>query len=521
MKCLEKYRLLFFPLAFGVILMLFSWFSSYPLLVDSVDDYVFNHLSPLYWFSLVITLTTSFMIAAISRNNTLKWVMTVAIVTIMFSLSYFYSSPPTSDANLFRGLTENFANTKSLDVVSYRQSYFQWPAIFILSYIATTISGINLALFEFLMYGLLGLLLATTLYLYSSKSFKNGAFIAVVAFFIVNSNYVNYQFAAYTIALCFLFFLFILDAKRPSSSITLTMLLLFVAITVTHAFVPLFFAIFLFMSWIVTRSKRYITLFLFAAAAYFMYQFTSASFSFANNIIRMLTVESELSRVISIVPWSHPIDAIAQQFTAPTIVICAIVCFAGFVYLLARKKLLSQDKAIFLLGIFYFGLGVAFYTLGSRGIAIAFIPISLGAAFLYQSKFKPFSKWIFLILLVLFIFTPMRLTFFKTGLFFQTNQSYEATNFLVDNYNWTEYSLIVADYRTTDYIASRVTGNADFNTVPDPSQFKYADTLFYDVGLGINMDYYFNSTIEDSLDEDTLNVLYDNGYSLIITKNNP
>jgi len=299
------------------------------------------------------------------------------------------------------------------------------------------------------------------------------------------------------------------------------MLLLFVAITVTHAFVPLFFAIFLFMSWIVTRSKRYITLFLFAAAAYFMYQFTSASFSFANNIIRMLTVESELSRVISIVPWSHPIDAIAQQFTAPTIVICAIVCFAGFVYLLARKKLLSQDKAIFLLGIFYFSLGVAFYTLGSRGIAIAFIPISLGAAFLYQSKFKPFSKWIFLILLILFIFTPMRLTFFKTGLFFQTNQSYEAANFLVDNYNWTEYSLIVADYRTTDYIASRVTGNADFNTVPDPSQFKYADTLFYDVGLGINMDYYFNSTIEDTLDEDTLNVLYDNGYSLIITKNNP
>ncbi len=518
MKCLEKYKLLFFPLALGAILMLFSWFSSYPLLVNSVDDYVFNHLSIVYWFSLVISLTSMFLIAATSKNNTLKWVMTVAIVATMFSLSYFYSSPPTSDANLFRGLNENFANTKSLDVVSYRQSYFQWPSVFILSYIATAISGINLATFEFLMYGLLGLLLTTTLYLYFSKSFKNGAFVAVIAFFIVNSNYLNYQFAAYTIALCLLFLLFILDTKRSSSSVTLTMLLLFFAITITHAFVPLFFAIFLLMNWIVTRSKRYITLFLFAAATYFIYQFTSASFSFANLVIRMLTIESELSRVVRIVPWAHPIDAIAQQFTAPTIVIGAIVCFAGFVYLLAKRKLRSQDKAIFLLGIFYLGLGVAFYTLGSRGIAIAFIPISLGAAYLYQSKFRPFSKGIFLILLILFIFTPMRLTFFKTGLFFQTNQGYEAANFLVDNYNWNEYSLIVADYRTTDYLASRVTGNADFNTVPDPSQFKYADTLFYDVGLGINMDYYFNRTIEDTLDEDMLNVLYDNGYSLVITQ---
>jgi hypothetical protein len=520
-KCLEKHKLLIFPLILGLVLMIYSWFLSYPLLINSVDDYVFNHLSIIYWFSLVITLASMFMIAATSKNNTLKWAMTVAIIATMFSLSYFYPSPPTSDANLFRGLNENFANAKSLDVTSYRQSYFQWPSVFILTYVATAISGLNLVIFEFLMYGLIGFLLVTTLYVYLSESFRHGAFIAVVAFFIVNSGYVNYQFAPYTIALCLLFLLFILDTKRPSSSITITMLLLFVAITLTHAFVPLFFAIFLLMKWIVTRSKRYITLFLFAAATYFVYQFTSASFSFANNIIRMLTVESELSRVISIVPWSHPIDAIAQQFTAPTTVICAIVCFVGFVYLLTKRKLRTQDKAIFLLGIFYLGLGVAFYALGSRGIAIAFIPISLGAAYLYESKFRKFSKVLFLILLILFMFTPMRLTFFKTGLFFQTNQGYEAANFLVDNYNWNEHSLIVADYRTTQYLASRVTGNADFNTVPDPSQFKYADTIFYDVGLGINMDYYFNRTIEDTLDEDMLNVLYDNGYSLVITQDKP
>ena len=518
MKCLDKPKLFLFPLLFGLVLLVYSWFSSYPLGIYSVDDYVFNHLSILYWFGLSITLASLLLIAATSKNNTVKWVMIVAIVTVMYSLSYFYSSLPTSDANFYRGLHENFANTKSLDISSFRQSYFQWPSVFILTYVATSVSGLSLANFEFLIYGIIGFLLATTLYVYSSKVFEKGGFLAVVAFFIVNTAYVNYQFAAYSIAFCFLLLLFIMDTERPSSSITLTILLLFMTVTITHAYIPVFFSIFLLINWVITRSKRYGELFLLTLSTYFLYQFTLASFSFANNILRALNQESELSRVVTIVPWSHPIDAIAQQFTAPTLVICAVVSFVGFILLLTKRRLRHQDKAIFLTGGLYLCLGLVLYTLGSRAIAVAFIPIALGASFLFQSKFRKYVVAVFLVLLLTFAFIPMRLTFFKAGLFFQMDQGYESANFLVDNYNWTEHSLIVADYRTTDYLACRVTGNAEFNTVPDPSTFKLADTIFYDVGLGINMDHYFTYTIEETLDENMLDVFYDNGYSLVIQR---
>ena len=522
MEYLKKHNFLFFPLTLGLILMVYSWFSSFPLMYNSVDDYVFNHLSIYYWFGLPISLASMFVIATTSENNTLKWIMTLSIVTAMYSLFYYHSSLPTSDANLFRGLQENFANTKSLEIASYRHSYYQWPSVFILTYIATSISGISLANLEFLMFGIIGFLLATTLYVYSTKSFSKSGFIAVIAFFIVNSSYVNYQFAPYTIALCFLMLLFILDTKRPNSSITVIMLLLFFITTFTHAFVPIFFSIFLLVNWIITRSKRYGGLFLFTLSTYFLYQFTSASYSFANIILRALSQGSELPRVITIIPWFNPIDAIAQNFTVLTISLCAIISFIGFILLLVKRKLRYQDKAIFIAGIFYIGLGAVLYSLGSRAIAIAFIAVSLGASYLHQSRFKPYLNVIFLILLLTFTSILVRSTFVKTGLFFQTNESYESANFAIANYNWDEQNIIVADYRTTDYLAGRTAaGNAEFSIDPDPSTFENADMIFYTLGLGINMDHYFNHSIEDTLNEDMLNVCYDNGYSMIITRNSP
>jgi hypothetical protein len=520
-KDLKKQKLLIFPLLLGLILMVYSWFSSYPLSINAVNDYVFNHLSICYWFGLPITVASMFMIAATSRNNIVKWVMTVGIVTAMYSLNYYYSSLPTSDANFYRGLNENFADTKSLEISSYAQTYYQWPSVFILTYVVSAISGLKLVNLEFLMFALLGILFATLLYLYSSKSFEKGGFLAVIAFFIMGSSYVNYQFAAYTIAFCFLLLLLILDTERPSSSVTLTMLLLFIILAFTHAYAPIFFSIFLLVNFIISRSKRYLELFLFSLAIYFVYQLTSASYSFASNILRAISHESEVSSVATIVPWSNPIDAIAQKFTVPTVIICALVCFIGFALLLAKRKLRLQDKSIFVTGCLYLCLGVVLYTLGSRAIAIAFIAITLGASYLFQSKFRQYSKVIFLILLILFTFVPMRLTFFKSGVFFQTNESYDSSTFLFDNYNWTRSSLIVADYRTTDYLAGKTAeGNTVFSTDSDPSKFEHADAILYTIGLGINMDYYFNYTIEDVLNQDMLNVFYDNGYSIVIIRAN-
>jgi hypothetical protein len=390
-----------------------------------------------------------------------------------------------------------------------------------MTYIATSVSGLALADFEFLMFGVIGFLLATTLYVYFSKAYKKGAFIAVIAFFLVSSSYLNYQFASYSIALCLLFLLFILDTEHPSSSVSLTMLFLFVVITMTHAFVPVFFIVFLLFNWIFYRKKQYGQLFFFAVSTYFLYQFTSGSFSFANNILRVLNKESELSIAVSIIPSTSPLDAIAQRFTGPTIIACAFVCLLGFLPLFFKRKLRYQDNAILFTGILYLGLGVILYMLGSRAIAIAFIPISLGASYLFESRFRPYLKSVFLVLLLLFAFIPMRLTFFREGVFFQTNESHEAANYVIENYNWTRYSRILADYRTTDYLANRMPGNADFTTYPDPLELEHFNMIFYTIGLGINMKEWYNYTLDEVLSNSTRNVFYDNGHSRVILKVQP
>jgi len=156
---LEKNKLLLLPFFIGLILMIYSWYLSYPLSINSPDDFVFNHVSILYWFSLPLLLASMLMIAITFKNDYLKLIMTVGIVMTMYSLSYFYYMLPTSDSLYYRGLNEYFIKTNNLDFSQSGKSYFQWPSIFVLSNIATSVSGLELANFEFIIYAIIGFIL--------------------------------------------------------------------------------------------------------------------------------------------------------------------------------------------------------------------------------------------------------------------------------------------------------------------------------------------------------------------------
>lgn len=512
---MEKNKLLFFPFFAGLILMACSWYLSYPLSIDYVDDFVFNHVSVLYWFSLPLLLASMYMIAVTSKNDYLKWLMTVGIVMTISSLSYFYAMLPGSDSRFIRGIIEYFSETKNLDPSQLGKWYFQWPSIFILSEIATSVSGLELANFEFLMYAIIGFLLATTLYVYASKAYRNSGFLAAVAFFIAMFNYLNYQFVPFTIALILLFLLFILDTQRRSSSMILTMLVLFVGMTITHLFIPLFFVIFLLVRWIFNRNKQYKELFLLTLISWLIFQVTFAGFSFARNILHMIKFSSEIPSMVEVKPVSIPIDAIAQKFSTAILITTVMICVAGFIILLTKRKMRDLDKAIFLTGAGYFGLGVILWILGSRSIPIAFIPTSLGASYLFESRFRPYLKSLFLVLLILFLSIPLHGTFYKNDVMFQTREAYIAENFLVDHYDWADYHLVLANFRVVTYFESKLTGNADFSS--KFQTIKEADTIFYTVGLGLYLSKY-NYTIERIIYEERLNVMYNNGFSMVITK---
>jgi len=520
---MEKNRLLLLPFFSGVILMVYSWHLSYPLSINSLDDFVFNHVSPLYWVSLPLLLASTYIMATTSKNNSLKWIIPIGLVTTMYSLSYFYYMLPGSDSHYFRGLNEYFIKTKDLNPLKTNHLYFQWPSFFLLADIATSVSGLELANFEFLLYTIIGFLLATAVYVYASKAFKNNGFLAVVAFFISMFYFLNYQCVPFSLALGLLFLLFMLETRQKSFNVILTMLVLFTSILFTHTFVPLFFVLYLLIRCMLNRSKQYGRLFLLTLIIYLLVQVTQAPFSFIENIIRnVITSPSEYPSIVgaALPIVSVPIDAIAQVFSRSVTLTTIMMCLAGFIVLAIRRKMRDLDKAIFLTGAIYFAFGIIFLALGSRAIPIVFIPISLGAPYLLESRFRPYLKYSFLILLILFAFIPLHTSFYESEIMFQTKEAYQTENFMINNYNWTNRGFILAHARVVTYLGAKqpsVTYFEDDVYSPLFPRIREYDVIIYTVGLGKNLLKY-NITPIEALNDERFNLVYDSGFSYIATR---
>jgi hypothetical protein len=429
---------------------------------------------------------------------------------------------PGSDSHYFRGLNEYFIRTKDLNPLKPSHEYFQWPSFFLLSDVVTSVSGLGLANFEFLLYAIIGFLLVSALYVYTTSSFKNGGFTAVVSLFIGMFYFLNYQCVPFSLAFGMLFLLFMLETKLKSLGIALSILVLYTGISFTHVFVPLFFVLYLLIRCILGKSRRYGSLFITTLVIYLTVQIIQAPFSFTGNIKSVITLPSEYLAVAeaTLQQASVPLDAVAQIFSRVVTIITLTVCFAGFVALLIKKKVRELDKAIFLTGVIYSVYGSIFYTLGSRAIPIAFIPISLGAAYLLESKFGPYLKGIFLFLLILFPFIPLHGSFYDSQIMFQTKEAYYAENFMIEQYNWANPGLILAHYRVITYLQTKQPSLASFEDdaySPLFPRLKEYDTIVYTVGLGKNL-LRHNYTTERILHEEMLNTIYNNGLSYIATR---
>jgi hypothetical protein len=404
-------------------------------------------------------------------------------------------------------------------------SYYQWPSFFILANIATLVSGLELATYEFLLFTIIGFLLATALYVYASKAHTHGGFLAVLAFFIVMFYFMNYQAVPFSLAFGLLFLLFMLETQKKSSSVIITVLVLFVSISITHAFVPLFFVLYLLMRSIVSRSKQYLNLFILTFIIYFLVQFTLARFSFPSIIISIMTLPTEYSGMISsiLTPVSVATDVVAQAFSRAVTIAFAMICFAGFVLMVIKRKMRETDKAIFLTGSLYSGLGVVLYTLGARALALVFIPISMGILYVYQSRFRPYLKCFILILLVLVVFIPIHTSFGWSYIAFQTKEAQTKANFMIEKYDWNRYSIILSHVSDQSYIVPQVEGNFifynDFSPHFQSQSIETYDTIIYSVGLAKSFE--TNKFSEENISREILdrfNVIYDSGISYIAEK---
>ena len=522
MQELNKSRLLLFPLIIGIALIVYSWFLSCPLSINSLNDFVFNNISIFYWIGLPLTLAAMFIMAVTFKSHYSRWIIIVSIVVAIYSLSYFYYMLPGSDSHYFRGLNEYFIKTKDLNPTEKGHSYFQWPSFFLLNDIATSVTGLELMNFEFLLYTIIGFLIATALYVYFSKAYRNGSFLAVAAFFVAMFYFLNYQCVPFSLALGLLFLMLMLETKQKNFGVTLTMMVFYTGISFMHAFVPLFFVLYLLIRCILDRSKMYGRLFVLTLIIYLVVQITQAPYSFAQNIKSIFSLETEYSKIVeaTLAPASVPIDILAQMFSRIVTITAIAMCLAGFMILLIKKKLGNLDKAIFITGAAYTAVGSIFYLLGSRAIPIIFIPISLGAAYLLEGRFRKYIASLFLVLLVLFTFILLHSAFYDSQIMFQTKEAYQMENFMIERYNWTINRLILAHVRVITYLRTKQPSVVNFeNDVNSPlfPRINEYDSIVYTVGLGKNLLKY-NYTTERILHEEILNVVYNNGFSYIAEK---
>jgi len=208
------------------------------------------------------------------------------------------------------------------------------------------------------------------------------------------------------------------------------------------------------MRFILNRRIQYGFLLLVTLIIFLVVQMTQGQFSFFDNLKMLFSMSSEYSSIVSSVfaPVSSPIDEMAQVFSRGVTITTIMVCFVGFLVLLIQRRLRDADKAILLTGVFYTAAGVAVSSLGSRAIPLIFIPISLGSLCLLRSRFRPFVKSIFLVLLILFAFVPLHGTFGASQIMFQTKGDYQTENFFLSHYDLTHPSLILAHYRVITYL---------------------------------------------------------------------
>ena len=522
---LQKNRFLVLPFLVGLLLMAYAWYVSYPIIAISATDFLFDHISILYWVSLPLLLVPMFIIALTTKSYILKWMLSIGIVLTFFSIPYFYSMMPTLDAQQFRGFVEYFTQTKSLDASQLNHNYYQWPAFFILADIATSVSGLSLTSYEFLLFFVIGCLLGTALFLYGSKKYVDGGVIVVVAFFISLMYFIDYQAVPFTLGLALLFILFILDARPKSVGVILTILVLYSALLITHLFVPLFFVLYLLIRGLFDKNKQnkalYRSFFLIGLVSYFLVQFSLASFSFNQLVTSIVKAPmGSLSYFVSAATATTvqtSINNIAQLFSRVVTITAVVICVVGLLILFLKRKTNVLDKAILFAGAIYSVLGVVLNTLGYRAVAVAFVPISLGAAFLFNSKFKICFAVVFSVLLALFFFIPLHNSF-VTEVSFQTNQNYVADNFFLDHYNWKNPGFVVTDFWTNTYLLPKLDNYQYIYPNFDLPQ-KVHTVLYTPQFTGINLDNY--TTMQDFAQGENLNIVYNDGFSYILTNSYP
>ena len=227
----------------GEVMILISWWQSYPVYLHSPYSEIFFSISPIYWIGLILSVP-SLLILAFKGNRAQTALAAVLIFLTLKASSYFFYSFSSGPDPFFQTLAGYYFSQGH--IVPMFQNMYQWPAFFILASQFESVTGLPPALYVHIFVLIMGVLIPAAAFLIVEKRSVNAG-AAVFGFTLLSFYFINYQYAPQVLAFPLVLLLIVVDFRvRPSGRRSFIQLLLFVAVCFTHAFVAVFYLLYSF-----------------------------------------------------------------------------------------------------------------------------------------------------------------------------------------------------------------------------------------------------------------------------------
>jgi hypothetical protein len=413
----------------AIVLLLLSWGKSYPLHQESVNLPFISSIYWTYWVSYLLFAITFCWIALTTHSAPLKWGAAIGFFTLMNSLAYFYYFVPGSDTwfrNLMPAyLSGGFISSQGLGIYS-------WPGFFLLINMLTDITKLPMNLAVSLFYFITGFVIVSMVFFIATRHGFDG-FWSVVIFSILGFFYLDYQFAAQTLALVFVMILLFVDYSYGKSLPGLvTVLTVVAAAAFTHAFMLVYYAFYVFIRAI--RNRRYWIIGIFAITiavisnSFLTFSAVSGLVIAAINSIQVIVGLSSYGAMVSTaVTNTSPFVTYARL----TILAAAVVSGIGLIHLIRKRKALPQDIALTLAATLSLVVGAAIALIGTRAIQLAFVVAAIASGhfpeLLHSRKFR---GGLLLFLSISSVFCVLHFNYYS--LLYQSQQDTQAATFLSD-----------------------------------------------------------------------------------------
>jgi len=513
---------LIIPIIIGSSLFIISVTENYPIALHTPYEYKYDEISAYYWISISILIGSFYLVSINTENNSVNYMLSILSFLLIYSQDLLHYTVSTSDNNHFLALMDVFMNENILEP-PFSYAYFQRPVYFIFNTIAVNLTSINYEALSFILYIITGIILTSLVYNYISRKGLNG-FIGVLIFIFSIFWYLNFQSVPYTISLLFMIYILYLDnARKSNENITPLIYLSFIILSFTHVITPIYFIIYSFFKYYLSKNENDRKLFLTTLILFIGTNVYSQLFPYyleKISVINFGQFERQVVRAtrekITITPFIESLSSIiSKSITIGTWIISSI----GFLSSYKHKKLNTNDYSIVLTSLlftpFIFISFQGYSQLFYRAAPLILLVFSYSALFFINKNTNKIIIIILLVISVSYVFIPIQRSFFDKQIFFISERSDEMNEFYHETFPYISKAKLLTDKRNMIYLRDLYPGQSRYSypTYNFSQNFDNYDYILYTIGLGRSI-LGDRSTINEAMDninEVKYNIIFNSG----------